>query len=80
MKLPKAPYKKELDEYSKTELIALVNFIEEQFNSKNERLKDTTSKLTRARIRLQLQNERLRHLRTRIVELTNPRVNDAMKS
>lgn len=76
MKLPKAIYKKELDEYSKAELITLINFIEEQYNSKSERLKDTSSKLTRARTRLQLQNERLRHLRTRIVDLTAPRFKD----
>jgi hypothetical protein len=72
MKLPKTPFKKELDEYTKTELISLITVYEEQFNTKNERLKDTSSKLTRARIRLQLQNQRLQHMRKRIVALTTP--------
>ena len=71
-KLPNAPYKKELTEYSKAELIVLFKFIEEQFISKSERLKDTSSKLVRARTRLQSQKQSLQHLRMRVVELTIP--------
>jgi hypothetical protein len=71
-KLPNAPYKKELTEYSKAELIVLFRFIEEQFISKRERLRDTSSKLVRARTRLQSQKQSLQHLRMRVVELTSP--------
>lgn len=64
------PKKKDLVDYSKIELIAILTAIEEQYNSKSERLKNIVSKLTRARIRLQAQKQRLQHMRNRIVELT----------
>jgi hypothetical protein len=72
MKLPNAPYKKELTEYSKAELIVLLTAFEEQYNSKIERLKNTSSKLVRARTRLKAQKESLQHMRMRVVELTSP--------
>ena len=74
MKTLKTIPKKDLVDYSKAELIAILTAIEEQYNSKNERLKNVHSKLTRARIRIQSQKQRLQHLRRRIVELT-PRQN-----
>ena len=70
MKPLKTIPKKDLVEYSKAELIAILTAIEEQYNSKSERLKTIHSKLTRARIRLQSQKQRLQHMRKRIVELT----------
>jgi predicted nuclease with TOPRIM domain len=70
MKNLKSPLKKDLVDYSKPELIALLTAIEEQYNSKSERLKTVHSKLSRAKIRIQTQKQRLQHLRSRIVELT----------
>ena len=64
------PKKKDLVDYSKPELIAILTAIEEQYNSKSERLKNIVSKLSRARIRIQAQKQRLQHMRKRIVELT----------
>jgi chromosome segregation ATPase len=62
--------KKDLIHYSKDELIRLLTSIEEQYNSKSKNLRDVHSKLTRARIRIQAQKQRLQHLRKRVVELT----------
>lgn len=70
MKTPKVPFKKDLIDYSKPELIALLTAIEEQYNSKSERLRTVHSKLSRAKVKIQTQKQRLQHLRTRIVELT----------
>jgi predicted nuclease with TOPRIM domain len=62
--------KKDLVDYSKAELIAILTAIEEQYNSKSERLRNVHSKLSRARVRIQAQKQRLQHMRRRIVELT----------
>ena len=70
MKVLKNLPKKNLVDYSKPELIALLTAIEEQYNSKSERLKHIVTKLSRAKVRIQTQKERLQHLRKRIVELT----------
>lgn len=72
MKLPYSPYKKEFDEYSKHELISLLKAFEEQTKEKNDCIKDTRSRLMRARIRLQTKDLQLQHLRKRVVELTSP--------
>lgn len=61
---------KSLEEYSKDELIGLLTNIEEQYNSKSERLKHIVAKLTQARIRIKTQKKSLEHLRKRVVELT----------
>jgi predicted nuclease with TOPRIM domain len=62
--------KKDLVDYSKPELIALLTAIEEQYSTKSEKLKVVHSKLSRARSRIQAQKQRLQHLRKRVVELT----------
>ena len=61
---------KSLEEYSKDELIGLLTNIEEQYNSKSERLKHIVAKLTQARIRIKTQKKSLEHMRKRVVELT----------
>lgn len=70
MKTLKSIPKKDLVDYSKPELIALLTAIEEQYNTKSEKLKVVHSKLSRARTRIQAQKQRLQHLRKRVVELT----------
>jgi predicted nuclease with TOPRIM domain len=61
---------KNLEDYTKDELIGLLTNIEQQYNSKSERLKHIVSKLAQARIRIKTQKKSLEHLRKRIVELT----------
>ena len=61
---------KNLEDYTKDELIGLLTNIEQQYNSKSERLKHIVSKLAQARIRINTQKKSLEHLRKRIVELT----------
>ena len=70
MKTLRAIPKKDLADYSKPELIALLSAIEEQYNTKSEKLRAVHSKLSRARSRIQSQKQRLQHLRKRVVELT----------
>jgi predicted nuclease with TOPRIM domain len=70
MKAIKKFPKKDLVDYSKPELISLLTAIEEQYNSKSERLKHIVTKLSRAKVRIQTQKQRLQHMRKRIVELT----------
>jgi predicted nuclease with TOPRIM domain len=61
---------KNLADYSKDELIQLLTNIEEQYNSKSERLKKIVTKLTMAKQRIKNQKKNLEHLRKRVVELT----------
>jgi predicted nuclease with TOPRIM domain len=61
---------KNLEDYTKDELIQLLTNIEEQYNSKSDRLKHIISKLAQARMRIKTQKKSLEHLRKRIVELT----------
>lgn len=61
---------KNLADYSKDELIQLLTNIEEQYNSKSERLKKIVAKLTMAKQRIKSQKKNLEHLRKRVVELT----------
>jgi len=61
---------KNLEDYTKDELIGLLTNIEEQYNSKSERLKHIVAKLAQARIRIKTQKKSLEHLRKRVVELT----------
>ena len=64
------PDSKNLVNYSKEELIQLLASIEERYNLKSENFKNVHSKLARARVRIQVQKQRLQYLRKRIVELT----------
>jgi predicted nuclease with TOPRIM domain len=61
---------KNLADYSKDELIELLTNIEDQYNSKSERLKKIVTKLTQAKLTIKTQKKSLQHLRKRIVELT----------
>lgn len=70
MKTLRSIPKKDLADYSKPELIALLTAIEEQYNNKTEKLRDVHTKLSRARNQIQAQKQRLQHLRKRVVELT----------
>lgn len=62
--------RKELFNYSKDDLVRLLTSIEEKYNSKAENLREARTKLTKARIRIQVQKQRLQHLRKKVVELT----------
>ena len=70
MKTTKIAPEKSLADYSKDELIGLLTNIEEQYNSKSERLKHIVTKLTQAKLTIKTQKKSLQHLRKRIVELT----------
>ena len=63
---------KNLEDYSKDEVIELLRALEEKFNLKNERLKLATTKLQRARTEMKSQKEHLQKYRKQIVRLTYP--------
>jgi predicted nuclease with TOPRIM domain len=67
---PKENEIKNLADYSKDELISLLTSIEDQYNSKSERLKKIVARLAHAKLTIKTQKKNLQHLRKRVVELT----------